>query len=172
MPLAKRKAIRFCDGLFAQVMIDAGRSAAPPPPAARAVQHPRRLEIVAERLLYDHAGVNGRSSLVTAWRLISPAGEVLQDGPEGRRRHRQVEHAVAGDAARPVDLLEARLQADVRGRVVEVPLLVEDPLREALQSALSTGLRRGVLVAALAHLCAELVVGARRRATPTTRAPA
>ena len=126
-----------------------------------AVQRSRGLEVVAERLLDDHArpaplGADGAIALA---RREPGVVEMAHDLRVEARRNGQVEEAVAGGAAVPVDAIEALRELGVGGRVVEVAALVLDRGGDRLPDLRLDRAVATVLVDPVQQVVAELVVG-------------
>src|SRR5207248_2043242 len=95
-----------------------------------AIERQRGLQIMAERLLDDDA----RPARPTATVSSRQAGcaQVVGNRPVKAGRRRQVEDVVSPRAALAIELLEQLRQPLVAVGVVELGLVVEQPLRERL----------------------------------------
>jgi hypothetical protein len=130
------------DGLLAQIVVDAEDLSLVEHPGERLVHIARAREVVADGLLHDDAREGPRAG---RRRHQTRRSQLLDAGAEAVRWNRQVEHAIAGNAAGGFDLLQARLELGVAPGIVDGaaveeqrpfevgPVLrVERPAREAL----------------------------------------
>ena len=145
---------QVADGLLAQVMVDAVDLRLAEDLADLAVELLCRSEVVSERLLDD----DPPPAAVVQFVVEADAPELGDDLRELRRLGREVEQAVAACAALLVKRVEMLGQAVERGGLVEVQLLVFDPLRERAPCRLVERQHAGVFLERAPDLIAEGVV--------------
>ena len=143
------------DGLFSEVVVDAIDLLLVQDLVDLAVERARRLQVDAERLFDDDArerpprhGARGQLGLPQA----------ADDGRERRGRRRQIEHPVARQPQRVIDLVQTHLQPLERGRIVVRPLLVKDVAREGAPHRRVQRPAARELLAPPPHLVAERVL--------------
>ena len=117
---------QVADGLLAEVVVDAVDLRLAEDLADLAVEFLCRRKVVSERLLDD----DPPPATVVPLVVEADAPELGDDFRELRRLGREVEEAVAARAALLIERVEMLGQAIEPVRLVEVQLLVFDPLRE------------------------------------------
>jgi hypothetical protein len=127
----------------------------------RAIERSRGFEVIAKGLLDDHArpaplGADGTIALA---RRESGVMEMAHDLRVEARWNGQVEEAVSGGAAVPIDAIEALRELGVGSRVVEVAALVFDRGGDGLPDLRLDRAVATVLVDPGQQVIAELVIG-------------
>ena len=125
-PVAEPEDQQVADGLLAQVVVDAIDLRLAEDLADLAIQTLGRLEVVAERLLDDDPA----PAAVVALVIEADAPKAGDQAGELRRLHGEIEEVVPAGPVRLVDGLEMRGEALETAGIVEVELVVDDPLGE------------------------------------------
>ena len=146
--------------LLAEVVVDAEDLRLVEGRGHGVVERARARQVVAERLLEDDARPRAPGRLCPGGATSFEAAQPLDDGTELRRRHREVEEAIAPRAPLGVDALEVRAQRLVRASA-RSPRHARSSChaRSRPTTAASMGLRRENVRDGLLELGAERLVG-------------